>query len=640
MPDVVLHDARHGDLAPVARRVAHGVLIEDGKRAAHLKGELHRELLAHEHAVVGERKLLVPLARAHRDEVGEGVGMLGHDDVDAVLAYVRAVAGDGLRLLVRGGKPGEIPRGVFPNPLFHLGFLVRRAIGVHTDDGVVMIELAILLVDDVVDGVLQPQAREQKRRTAGDAHDRHDEAALVAEEVARSDLPGERQAVPQRADALEQDALAGLRGTRQHEERRALAQRRGRGEPGGDYGDSHAEPRGSGRHGRIDRARPTRNGVDDRVGAHDEPGQKLRERDDADNRTNAACHDGVDEVLRGDARFAVAERLERADEHTLLLHHARHGGKRDECRHEEEQKREDLRDLIDAARVRLEALGADVLREVEHVHLALGIRNRVHVSLGIGKLRLGIGELFLGVRALGGQLACALFVLREAILVFGAARGKLPSSRLQLGATAVDGRLRTCKLALGGIHARLRLGALLGKLGTPLRDLLGNARGLRVYLRDGGLKLRHDIVRARRLRLRELLDEHRPLGHGGVIACLGGVELGLRSRKLLLGSCALGVELRPPAVDLRLSARKVASARVDGRLRARELRSRIVKLRLRVVKFRLSIIKLLERIGALGLEVGSALVEFRLCIGPNAVKTRGQKIVGNTVDARCRRIDK
>ena len=230
--------------------------------------------------------------------------------------------------------------------------------------------------------------------------------------------------------------------------------------------------------------------------------------------------------------------------------------------------------------------------------------------------------------------------MREAILVFGAARGKLPPSRLQLGAAAVDGRLRACKLTFGGIHARLRLGALLGKLGTPLRNLLGNARGLRVYLRDGGLKLRHDIVRARRLRLRELLDEHRPLGHGGIIARLGGVKLGLRSRELFLGSCALGVELRPPAIDLRLSARKIASTRVDSRLRARELRSRIVELRLRVVKFHLSIVELLECIGALGLEVGTALVKFRLRIGPNAVKTRGQKITGDTVDARCRRINK
>ena len=161
--------------------------------------------------------------------------------------------------------------------------------------------------------------------------------------------------------------------------------------------------------------------------------------------------------------------------------------------------------------------------------------------------------------------------MREAIFVFGAARGKLPPSRLKLGAAAVDGRLRTCKLALGGIHARLRLGALLGKLGTPLRDLLGNARGLRVYLRDGGLKLRHDIVRARRLRLRELLSKLGTLSHGRIVVCLRGIELGLGSRELILGSSALGLKFRPSAINLRLSARKLASARVKGRLRAREL---------------------------------------------------------------------
>ena len=229
--------------------------------------------------------------------------------------------------------------------------------------------------------------------------------------------------------------------------------------------------------------------------------------------------------------------------------------------------------------------------------------------------------------------------MREAVLVFGASRRKLPTSRFQLGATAVDGRLRACKLALSGVHARLRLRALLSKLGTPLRNLLGNARGLRIDLRDGRFELRHDIVRARRLRLRELLDEHRALSHGGIIARLGGVELGLGSRELLLGSRALGFKLRPPAIDLRLSARKIASTRVEGRLRARELRGRVVKLRLRVVKFRLRIVELLERIGSLGLEVGTALVKFRLRIGPNTVETRGEQIIRNAVNARSRRIN-
>ena len=583
----------------------------------------------------------MPLTRAQGVEIGEGVWILGHNDIDAVLAHVGTlVVRDRLRLLVRGGKPGVFSRCIFFNPLLYLAFLIIRRIGGHADNSVVVIELAVLLVDDVVDGVLQPQACEQERRAAGDAHDCHDKATLVAEEVARGDLPGERQATPHGADTLEQNALARLGRARKHEERRSLTQRRGGSEPSRDYGDSHAEPRGGGGHGGVDRAGATRDGVDDRIGTHDEPGQELRERDDTDDRADSARHDGVDKVLRGDARLAVAKRLERADKHALLLHHARHGGKRDKRCHEEEQKREDLRNLINATRIRLEALGADILREVKHVHLALGIRDRIYVGLGIGELRLGVGELLLGIRTLGGQLVCALFVLREAVLVFGASRRKLPTSRFQLGATAVDGRLRACKLGLGIVHARLRLRALLSKLGTPLRNLLGNARGLCIDLCDGRLELRHDIVRARRLRLRELLGEHRTLSHGGVIAFLGGVELGLGSRKLLLGSRALGFKFRPPAIDLRLSARKIASTRVEGRLRARELRSRVVKFRLRIVKFRLRIIELLERIGALGLEVGTALVKFRLRIGPNTVETRGQKIIGDAINARSRRIDK
>ncbi len=181
--------------------------------------------------------------------------MLGDDNIDAVLAHIGAiVVRNRLRLLVRGGKPGVFSRCIFFNPLLYLAFLIIRRIGGHADNSVVVIKLAVLLVDDVVDGVLQPQARKQKRCTASDAHDRHDKAALVAEEVARSDLPGERQAAPHGTDALEQDAFASLRSTRQHEERRALTQRRGGSEPSRDYGDSHAEPRGGGGHGGVDRA--------------------------------------------------------------------------------------------------------------------------------------------------------------------------------------------------------------------------------------------------------------------------------------------------------------------------------------------------------------------------------------------------
>ena len=55
-----------------------------------------------------------------------------------------------------------------------------------------MLYLPELLLDDVVDATSQAQAREQQCRATCDADDRHEEAALVAEEVARRHLARKR----------------------------------------------------------------------------------------------------------------------------------------------------------------------------------------------------------------------------------------------------------------------------------------------------------------------------------------------------------------------------------------------------------------------------------------------------------------
>ena len=55
-----------------------------------------------------------------------------------------------------------------------------------------MLYLPELLLDDVVDAISQAQAREQQCRATCDADDRHEEAALVAEEVARRHLARKR----------------------------------------------------------------------------------------------------------------------------------------------------------------------------------------------------------------------------------------------------------------------------------------------------------------------------------------------------------------------------------------------------------------------------------------------------------------
>ena len=111
--------------------------------------------------------------------------------------------------------------------------LLAGSVGLHAHDGVEAIHLAVLLIDDVVDGVLQPQAREQQGGAAGDADDGHEETALVAEQVSCTS-PSTLNVILLHSgrDALEQDALAGLRRTRQHQRSRALAQGGSRREPG------------------------------------------------------------------------------------------------------------------------------------------------------------------------------------------------------------------------------------------------------------------------------------------------------------------------------------------------------------------------------------------------------------------------
>lgn len=74
------------------------------------------------------------------------------------------------------------------------------------------------------------------------AKDRHGEPALVAEEVAGCDLVEKRQPPPYGTNALEQDALARLGGTRTHELGGLLGELVAHGERRGhaDAGDEHS----------------------------------------------------------------------------------------------------------------------------------------------------------------------------------------------------------------------------------------------------------------------------------------------------------------------------------------------------------------------------------------------------------------
>ena len=201
MRHVVLHNARHAHLAAFARRVANGVFVVNRDGIAHRNAQLHRELLAYKHAFIVNREGLVAHARAQRVEVAEFLRILRHVQLDALVDIIRRARS--AHNFILGKHPCLRTFGVGLDAFGHGILFDIGNIGIHAHDGVVVVQLAILLVDDVVDGVLQTKTGEQKPCAARNANNRHEETALIAEEVARSNLPAERQAAPQRTNAFE-----------------------------------------------------------------------------------------------------------------------------------------------------------------------------------------------------------------------------------------------------------------------------------------------------------------------------------------------------------------------------------------------------------------------------------------------------
>ena len=180
--------------------------------------------------------------------------------------------------------------------------------------------------------------------------------------------------------------------------------------------------------------------VYDAVGLHDDGGQHLGQREDAQNAADPAGRGCVCEVFGGDARATVAKRLERADESTLLLHHARHGGEGHESRHEEEDEREHRGDAVHAVGVRLEA-GCTVVRLAVHDQ-PFGALQIVDLLLGVVEATLGVRQLRIGVRFL-------LLVFGEAAVVVGATLFELGSAVLQPSGGVVELLLSRGDLRVG-----------------------------------------------------------------------------------------------------------------------------------------------------------------------------------------------
>lgn len=147
----------------------------------HRNAQLRRELLAYEHAFIVNREGFVAHARAQRVEVAEFLRILRHVQLDTLVDIIRRARS--AHNFVLGKHPCLRTFGVGLDAFCHGILFGIGNIGIHAHDGVVVVQLAILLVDDVVDGVLQAKTGEQKTRATCNANNRHEETGAYSGRV-------------------------------------------------------------------------------------------------------------------------------------------------------------------------------------------------------------------------------------------------------------------------------------------------------------------------------------------------------------------------------------------------------------------------------------------------------------------------
>ena len=148
----------------LSHQVADVVLVVQLHGIAHGHAKLARQLLADDGPFAVKLQRRLPHARAHGDELLQRRGVLGHHELHAMFG---ARVGRDCDIVARGH-----PRERVGFAAHHRGQVVLGVLAgfrVHAHDGVEVVDLAVLLVDDVVDGVLQAQTRQQQRRAACNA---------------------------------------------------------------------------------------------------------------------------------------------------------------------------------------------------------------------------------------------------------------------------------------------------------------------------------------------------------------------------------------------------------------------------------------------------------------------------------------
>ena len=307
----------------------------------------------------------------------------------------------------------------------------------------------------------------------------------------------EFQPLPERRDALEQDALARLRRLRADQVRRGAQHFVAAGEEGH---AGRAKQRGEQRNAEergVVQADEAGNLVQHAVGDPDDVGEEPAAAEVADQAAGGRGAAGVQHVFRADRGAAVAERAQRADLRPLVVDHAGHRGRADERGDQEEEDREDRGELLDDLRIAFKRDVAGVALSRENVQVRR--LERREVILRVVDFRLGVGNL-------GLKFLKAVLVVLEAVLVFGAALLEGLHALLVGGDAAAvrrDAVLKLDERAVGRVELRLLFSLLL------------------LERHEAAVVLRPAVVELR--------------ARGGQLG-FGSVQLGLRSVELFLFS--------------------------------------------------------------------------------------------------------
>ena len=454
MEHIVFRQAGDGDLRPAV------VAVHQGDGVAHAHVQHIGQLLGDHRAVPGQAHFGIVLPVAQADKAAEllliGNGKQVHIAVQAAAA---ALGGDGLighghplgyqaAAVQRGGNLGQ----------FVIGNIVHQA-----DLGAVWGNLVVLLVKHIVQGVAHAEAGDNQGGAPADADNGHPEPLLVPEQVAHGHLPGKGHPLPYRANPLQQHPAAGL------------------GTPGphklGGYGGEGGKAGGKGRAGDAQHRRAHReqrhvgqqeelhvsHGVEHLPGIEDNGGDNGDAHSQAQHAPEEGGKEAVPHVLQGDGAAAVAQSLQAADLHPLVLHHAGHGGQAHQGRHQEENQGEHTGQIAHALRVLLVGHIAHVGVPAQNVPLA--VLNLGYLPAGVVELLPGIGQLFLRLRLAVGILLLAVQQLLIAVVqLFPGVRQLL----LRVGQLAGQGGPGLLQVG----HAVVVLLPAVVQLGPGVRQLL------------------------------------------------------------------------------------------------------------------------------------------------------------------------